>query len=168
MLYNWNFLGGSAVKESSCNTGDKGLIPGWERSPGEGNGNPLQYSCLGNPMGRGVWQATVQRVPQSQTWLKQLSTYARVCVCVCVCVCIYIVRHKDPGWYIYQWLSHSIYIRLLWKASSNTDCWVPLQESQIQCVKSGANSQVIKCGWSENHTLRTTIYFILSVTTTLQ
>ena len=42
-------------------TGDEGLIPGWGRSPGEGNGNPLQYSCLGNPMGRGTWKATVQK-----------------------------------------------------------------------------------------------------------
>ena len=44
-------------KESSCNAGDAGLIPGWGRSPGEGNGNPLQYSCLENPMDRGAWQA---------------------------------------------------------------------------------------------------------------
>ena len=42
-------------------TGDEGLIPGSGRSPGEGNGNPLQYSCLGNPMGRGTWKAGVQK-----------------------------------------------------------------------------------------------------------
>ena len=46
-------------KESACNAGDAGSIPGLERSPGEGNGNPLQYSCLGNPMDRGAWQATI-------------------------------------------------------------------------------------------------------------
>ena len=46
-------------KESTCNAGDLDLIPGLGRSPGEGNGNPLQYSCLGNPMDRGAWQATV-------------------------------------------------------------------------------------------------------------
>ena len=45
-------------KESTCDAGDSGLIPGSERSPGVGNGNPLQYSCLGNPMDRGVWWAT--------------------------------------------------------------------------------------------------------------
>ena len=67
MLHNWKFPGSSVVKESSCNIGDAGLTPGWEISPGEGNGNPLQYSCLGNPMDRGAWQATVQRVTQSQT-----------------------------------------------------------------------------------------------------
>ena len=46
-------------KESACNAGDPGLIPGLGRSSGEGNGKKLQYSCLENPMDRGVWQATV-------------------------------------------------------------------------------------------------------------
>jgi len=46
----------------SANTGDMSLIPGSGRCPGEGNGNPLQYSCLENPMGRGAWWATVHRV----------------------------------------------------------------------------------------------------------
>ena len=49
-------------KESPCNAGDASLIPGSGRSPEEGNGNRLQYSCLGNPMDRGAWQATVHRV----------------------------------------------------------------------------------------------------------
>ena len=49
-------------KESACNAGDPGLIPELGRYPGEGNGNPLQYSCLENPMDRGAWQATVHRV----------------------------------------------------------------------------------------------------------
>ena len=49
-------------KESACNAGDMGLIPGSGRCPGEGNGNPLQYSCLGNPTDKGVWQATVSGV----------------------------------------------------------------------------------------------------------
>ena len=53
---------GSDGKESACNAGDLGSIPGLGRFPGEGNGNPLQYSCLENPMGRGVWQATVHEV----------------------------------------------------------------------------------------------------------
>ena len=57
--------GGSAGKESACNPGDTGdvsSIPGSRRSPGEGNGNTLQYSCLENLMDRGVWQTTVHRV----------------------------------------------------------------------------------------------------------
>ena len=53
------FLGGSVVKNLPANAGDAGSIPGLERSPGGGNGNPLQYSCLGNPMYRGTWWATV-------------------------------------------------------------------------------------------------------------
>ena len=56
------FAGGSVGKESACSAGDLGLIPGSGRSPGEGNGNPLQYACLENPMDRGVWQATVHGV----------------------------------------------------------------------------------------------------------
>ena len=50
-----SFPDGSVGKESACNVGDPGLIPAWGRSPGEGNGNPLQYSCLENPMDRGAW-----------------------------------------------------------------------------------------------------------------
>ena len=49
------FPGGSDGKASACNAGDLGSIPGLGRSPGEGNGNPFQYSCLENPMDRGVW-----------------------------------------------------------------------------------------------------------------
>ena len=52
----------SASKESACNAGDPASIPGLGRSPGEGNGNPLQYSCLENPMDRGAWQAIVHGV----------------------------------------------------------------------------------------------------------
>ena len=56
-------------KASACNAGDLGLIPGMGRSPGEGNGNSLQYSCLENAMDRGAWQDTVHRVANSETWL---------------------------------------------------------------------------------------------------
>ena len=53
------FLGGSDGKDSSCNAGDPNSIPGLGRSPGEGNGNPLQCSCLGYPVDRGAWQSKV-------------------------------------------------------------------------------------------------------------
>ena len=56
------FPGGSVVKNLPANAGDAGLIPGLERSPGERNGNPLQYSCLRNPMERGAWWATIHGV----------------------------------------------------------------------------------------------------------
>ena len=60
-------VGGSVVKNLPADSGDTGSIPGLGRSPGEGNGNALQYSCLGNPMGKGTWQATVHGVAKSQT-----------------------------------------------------------------------------------------------------
>ena len=66
---------GSVSKESACSAGDPGSIPGLGRSPGEGNGNPLQYPCLENLMDRGVWWAAVQRVAKNRTQLKQLNTH---------------------------------------------------------------------------------------------
>ena len=61
------FPGGSSGRESACNVGDLGSIPGSGRSPGGGHGNPLQYSCLKNPMDRGAWWATVHGVTKGQT-----------------------------------------------------------------------------------------------------
>ena len=61
------------IKNRPAYAGDLGLIPGSERSPGGGNGNPVQYSCLENPMDRGAWRATVHGVAKSQT---QLSHWA--------------------------------------------------------------------------------------------
>ena len=80
-----SFHGG---KESTSNAGDTGSIPRSVRSSGGGNGNPLQYSCLGKPMDRGAWHATVHRVAESWTRLKQLSTAQHIYICVCVCVCV--------------------------------------------------------------------------------
>ena len=59
------FPGGSEVKVSACNAGDLDSFPGLGRSPGEGNGTPLQYSCLENPMDGGAWWATVHGVAES-------------------------------------------------------------------------------------------------------
>ena len=56
--------GGSAVKNPPTNARDAGSVPGSGRSPGEGNGNPLQCSCPGNPMGRGAWQAIIHGIPK--------------------------------------------------------------------------------------------------------
>ena len=70
------FPGGSDSKASACNAGDLGLIPGFGRSPGEGNGNPLQYSCLENPMDRGAYRipctegSTVHGIAKSWTQLR--------------------------------------------------------------------------------------------------
>ena len=68
-------------KESACSagdTGDAGSIPGLRRSPGGGNGNPLQYSCLENPTDRGEWWAITHRVAKSQTRVKQLSMHSHM------------------------------------------------------------------------------------------
>ena len=67
ILYQYCFPGGSEVKASACNVGDLGSIPGSGRSPGEGNDNPLQSSCLENPMGGGAGWATVHEVAKSRT-----------------------------------------------------------------------------------------------------
>ena len=64
------FPGGSVVKNPPANAGDMVSIPGSGRSPGEENGNPLQYSCLGNLMDRGAWQATVHGITKSRTQLR--------------------------------------------------------------------------------------------------
>ena len=67
------FPGGSDSKASTCNAGDQGSIPVSGRSPGEGNGNPLQYSCLENSTDGGAWWATVYRVTKSQTRLSDFT-----------------------------------------------------------------------------------------------
>ena len=68
------FPGGSDDKESACNMGDLGSVPGLGRSPGGGHGNPIQYSCLENPKDRRAWPAIVHGVTESQTRLKRLSS----------------------------------------------------------------------------------------------
>ena len=75
-LLTLGFPGGSEDKASACNAGDPASVPGLGRSPGEKNGNPLQYSCLENPMNRGAWWATVHRVAKSQI---QLSDFTSLC-----------------------------------------------------------------------------------------
>ena len=72
MLY--DFPGGSDGKASAYNVGDPGSIPGLGRSPGEGNGNPLQDPCLENPMDRGAWLATVHGVTKSRTRLSDFTS----------------------------------------------------------------------------------------------
>ena len=73
------FSCGSEVKVSACNAEDQGSIPGLGRSPGEGNGNPLQYSCLENPMNGGAWWATVHRVAESRLHFHFLSYRYHYC-----------------------------------------------------------------------------------------
>ena len=77
-----SFPGGSEDKASACDAGGPGSIPGWGRSPGEGNGNPLQYSGLENPMDRGAWWATVHRVAKSWTRLSDYPTLTESFCCI--------------------------------------------------------------------------------------
>ena len=72
------FPGGSNGKESACNAGDPGAVPGSGRYPGKGRGNPLQYSCLENSMDRGAWQITVHRVAKSWTLLNDFHFHANI------------------------------------------------------------------------------------------
>ena len=72
-LCQMSFPGGSVAKESACNAGDWGSTPGFGRSPREGNGNPLQYSCLKNCMDRGARRAAVHQVAKSWTRLSDLT-----------------------------------------------------------------------------------------------
>ena len=69
------FAVGSDGKESACSGGDQGSIPGSRSSPVEGNGNPLQYSCLENSMDKGTWQVTVHGVAKSQTQFSDSHTH---------------------------------------------------------------------------------------------
>ena len=71
IMVTMGFPSDSDSKESACNVGDTGSTPGSERSPGEGNGNPLQYSCLENAMDRGAWRGTVHGITKSQAQLNK-------------------------------------------------------------------------------------------------
>ena len=76
-----SFPGGSVVKTPPANAVDAGSTPESEGSPGEGNGNPLQYSCLGNPMDRGAWRALVCGVTKSQASFFLLILFHLLLVC---------------------------------------------------------------------------------------
>ena len=79
-----DFPGGSGVKNWPASAGDMGLILGLGRSPGEGNGNPLQYSCLGNPLDRGAWQAIVHSVAKVSDTTSRLQTNPALLLTSCV------------------------------------------------------------------------------------
>ena len=87
---------GSAGKESACNAGDLGSTPGLGRSSGEGNGNPLQYSCLENSMDREVWRATVCGVAKSHTQLSNSHTHSKALILVQVTAALNPRRSSVP------------------------------------------------------------------------
>ena len=84
----WGFLGDSDGKESACNVGDLGSISGLGRSTGKGNGSPLHYSCLENPMDRRAWRAAVHGVTKSQTRLSDSHTHTEEGYSFCIFHCL--------------------------------------------------------------------------------
>ena len=120
------FPGGSDSRESACNVGELSSILGLGRSPGEGNGNILKYSCLENPMDRGALQATVHGIAKSQTWLSNFTfTFHGSCL---IHLSLFTIRHRKlvyschKKWYtsatvyapvgFHFWHGHQAYICL--------------------------------------------------------
>ena len=109
-----SFPGGSDGKEPACNAGDRGSVPGLGKSPGEGNGNPLQYSYLENPMDRGAWWATVQGVAKSQTRLNDFYFTGRT-LSTCAHLPVSSKRHCwISGPTLYLITSHYIIYSWMW------------------------------------------------------
>ena len=99
------FPDGSGVKNLPDNSGDTGLILGSGKSPGEGNGNPVQYSCLENPMDRGAWWPTVHGVTKESNTTK-LQQHINICILTCAFIdLIYI--------YIYIYIYSNLHANLL-------------------------------------------------------
>ena len=121
-LWMHGFPGGSDSKESACNVGDQGLIPGSGRSPGEGNGYLLQYSCLADSMGRGAWWAIVHGVAKSnQTWLCPVAPHTERVI---------------------RWLFLS-----LWRGGDNSHC----ESEQIVSVKVDMSVKGLLCVHLQGH-----------------
>ena len=96
------FPGGSYGKESACNARDPGSIPGSGRSPGEGNGNPLQYSCLENPMDGGFWGATIHWVAKSGTQLNNQHFHFNICQAYWVLEIQKWLRQRGSNWQFHE------------------------------------------------------------------
>ena len=95
-IHCWSFPGGSDSTESSCSVGDLGLLPGSARSPGEGNGNALQYSFLENPMDRGTWWAKIHGVAKSRIRLSDYHFFFHMhCCCSVTRSCLTLCVHMD-------------------------------------------------------------------------
>ena len=123
-------------KPSAYNVGDPGSIPGSGRSPGEGNGKPLQYSCLENAIDGGAWWAAVHGVAKSRTWLSdftfckgqaflvEIVCRTRLCVCLVAPFCPILCNHMDcnlPGSFV-----HGIFLARILE-------WVDISFSRESC-----------------------------------
>jgi len=135
----WLILGspvGSESKESVCQCRKPSFIPGLERSPGEGNGYSLQYSCLENPTDRGAWWATVHGVTKSQTWLNTFTFHNAFKFHLCchkwqdfilfyswmIFYCVYIYTHTHIHICVYIYTTFSLSIHPL---MNNLGCFHP-------------------------------------------
>ena len=123
----------SQTKESTCNAGDLGSIPGWGRSPGEGKGYPFQYSLLGNPVDQGAWRATTHRIAKRQTWLKPFSTHMYIKIPHSFCAThINVVSH------------HVVWENQFW---SYPECLRSWPFVQLECVSISMSWYVIVWPW---------------------
>ena len=149
--FTMGFPGGSEVKASACNAGDLGSIPGLGRSPGEGNGNPLQYSCLENPMDGAAWWATVHGVTKSWT---RLSDFTTLQYCVDFCHTLTCIRRRQwhPTPVLLPGKSHgwrSLVSCSPWgREESDTTEWLPFHFS-LPCIGKG-NGSPLQCFCLEN------------------
>ena len=125
-----DFPGGSDNKESANNERELGLIPGLGRSPGEGNGNSLQYSCLENSLDRGAWRATVHRVAKSRTWL---SKYKHTHLPVMIILPSWEGPGSCPGgvsWHSGNW--PSFWTLFLYPSPEHTPKWIHSHMATLQ------------------------------------
>ena len=136
---------GLVVKNLPVNAGeirDVGSIPGLGRSPGGGHGNPLQYSCLENPMDRRIWQGTVHRVQKSQTQLKQLSTHRLVHIPY-----TYLLSSVQFSWVqslSCVWLFATPWITARQASLSITNSWSSLRLTSIESVMPSSHL-ILRC-----------------------
>ena len=149
--FTMGFPGDSEVKASACNAGDLGSIPRLGRSPGEGNGNPLQYSCLENPMDGAAWWAIVHGFTKSWT---RLSNFSALQYCVDFCHTLTCIRRRQwhPTPVLLPGKSHgwrSLVGCSPWgREESDMTEWLPFHFS-LPCIGEG-NGNLLQCSCLEN------------------
>ena len=120
------------VKNLHANAGDQCLIPGSERSPGEGNGNPLQYSCQENPMDRGDCKAVVHEAAKRRDWMTECKSY---------------FRHNCDGFsssHIWMWLKESLLVGLKESLAQKNWCfWTVVLEKTLENILDGKETQPV-------------------------
>ena len=137
MSWTLGFLGGSAGKESACNAGNLGSILGLGRCPGEGNGNPLQYSCLENPMAREAWRATVHGVARVRhNWGTNILTWTSLISW------LFKASGKRLYMWLYTYLSTLLKIPLIFDGSTKASDSPSLSKAGQVCSAPGLSQGV--------------------------